>query len=147
MQYSRREALVGAGAVFISVSCAPVFAQGAVKGIIDQFAAGKTPQQGKVELEIPFTADNPNAVPVGLKVDSPMTEASYCREVALIAEGNPRPLVCRFSFTPGLSVPQLSTRIRLAETQHVTLLAKMNDGSVFITRKEITVTAGGCGGI
>ncbi len=144
MDFTRRETLIGAFA--ICVVSAPLFAQGAVKAIIDEFAAGNAPQQGKIELEIPFTADNPNAVPVGIKIDSPMTSQSYCREVALIAEGNPRPLVSRFSFEPGLSVPQLSTRIRLADTQHVTLLAKMNDGSVFIARKEVTVTAGGCGG-
>ncbi len=147
MDFTRRDALIGAGAILISVSSAPVLAQGAVKGIIDQFAEGKTPQQGKLDLDVPFTADNPNAVPVGVRVDSPMTAQSYCREVVLIAESNPRPLICRFAFAPGLSVPQLSTRIRLAETQHVTLLAKMNDGSVFIARKEVTVTSGGCGGI
>ncbi len=146
MDVTRRETLIGAGAFLISVAAAPVFAQGAVKGIIEEFAAGKTPQQGKLELDVPFTADNPNSVPIGIKVDSPMTADSFCREVALIAEGNPRPLACRFTFVPGLSVPQVSLRLRLAETQHVTLLAKMNDGSVFIARKEVTVTAGGCGG-
>ncbi len=146
MNLSRRAALAGAGAFAISVAAAPVFAQSPVKGIIDEFAAGNTPLQGRADLDIPFTADNPNAVPVGIKIDSPMTAQSYCREVILIAEGNPRPLVCRFTFEPGLAVPQFSTRIRLAETQHVTLLAKMNDGSVFISRKEVTVTAGGCGG-
>lgn len=147
MHVTRRDALVGAGAILLSVAAAPVLAQGAVKSIVDQFAEGKTPQQGKLEFDVPFTADNPNAVPIGIRVDSPMTAASYCREVLLIAEGNPRPLVCRFAFTPGFSVPQLSTRVRLAETQHVTLLAKMSDGAVFIARKEVTVTAGGCGGI
>lgn len=146
MHLTRREALIGGGVFVVSLAGAPVLAQGAVKSIIDEFAAGKTPQQGRLELELPFTADNPNAVPVTIKIDSPMTAESYCREVMLIAEGNPRPLVCRFAFTPGLAVPQVATRIRLADTQHVTLLAKMNDGSVFISRKQITVTAGGCGG-
>lgn len=146
MHLTRRETLIGAGAFAIGIAAAPLRAQGAVKGIIDEFAAGKTPQQGRLDLDVPFTADNPNAVPVTIKIDSPMTAESYCREVILIAEGNPRPLVCRFTFTPGLSVPQVATRIRLADTQHVTLLARMNDGSVFIARKQVTVTAGGCGG-
>jgi len=145
--FTRRETLIGAGAIALSVKTAPIFAQGAAaRGIIEQFAEGKTPQQGRLELDVPFNADNPNAVPIGIKIDSPMTEASHCREVVLIAEGNPRPLVCLFTFTPGFSVPHLATRIRLADTQHVTMLAKMNNGAVFIARKEITVTAGGCGG-
>lgn len=146
MHITRRETLIGAGAFALALASAPLHAQGAVRSIIDEFAAGKTPQPGKLEFDVPFTADNPNAVPVGIKVDSPMTAESYCREAVLVAEGNPRPLVCRFTFAPGLSVPQLSTRIRLADTQHLTLLAKMNDGSVFIARKQVTVTAGGCGG-
>ena len=37
-------------------------------------------------------------------------------------------------------------RIRLAATQDVIAVAKMNDGSVFMTSKQVKVTIGGCGG-
>jgi sulfur-oxidizing protein SoxY len=109
-----------------------------------EFLGGKTPARGKIEFEIPFTADNANSVPVGIRVDSPMTADNYCSEVLVIAEKNPRPKVCSFKFEPGLSVPHLSTRIRLAESQTVSVFAKMNDGSVFVARKAVTVTSGAC---
>jgi sulfur-oxidizing protein SoxY len=109
-----------------------------------EFLAGKTPVAGKIEFDIPFTADNANSVPIGIRVDSPMTADSYCSEVLVIADKNPRPKVCSFKFEPGLAVPQLSTRIRLAESQNVAVYAKMNNGSVFVARKAVTVTTGAC---
>jgi sulfur-oxidizing protein SoxY len=108
------------------------------------FLAGKTPASGRIEFDIPFTADNANSVPVGIRVDSPMTADNYCSEVLVLAEKNPRPKVCSFKFEPGLSVPHLSMRIRLAESQNVTVFAKMSDGSVFMSRKPVTVTTGAC---
>jgi sulfur-oxidizing protein SoxY len=119
-------------------------AEAQAKDAIAEFTGGKTPVAGKIELDIPFTADNANSVPVGIRVDSPMTAQNYCSEILVIAEKNPRPKVCSFKFEPGLSVPYLSTRIRLAESQNVTALAKMNDGSVFIAQKAVTVTTGAC---
>ncbi|MBY0530758.1 MAG: thiosulfate oxidation carrier protein SoxY [Xanthobacteraceae bacterium] len=114
------------------------------QGAAAEFLGGKIPASGKIEFDIPFTADNANSVPVGIRVDSPMTADNYCSEVLVIAEKNPRPKVCSFKFEPGLSVPHLSTRIRLAESQTVSVFAKMNDGSVFVARKAVTVTSGAC---
>ncbi len=112
--------------------------------VVSEFLSGKTAAQGRIELDIPFTADNANSVPVGIRVDSPMTADNYCSEILVVAEKNPRPKVCSFRFEPGLAVPYLSTRIRLAESQNVQVFAKMNDGSVFTTRKAVTVTTGAC---
>ena len=109
-----------------------------------EFLGGKTPANGRIEFDIPFTADNANSVPIGIRVDSPMTAENFCSEVLVIAEKNPRPKVCSFKFEPGLAVPHLSTRIRLAESQTVQVFAKMNDGSVFVARKAVTVTTGAC---
>ncbi len=114
------------------------------KDVIAEFTGGKTPAVGRIELDIPFTADNASSVPVGIRVDSPMTAENFCSEILIVAEKNPRPKVCSFKFEPGLAVPQFSTRIRLAESQNVQAFAKMNDGSVFVSRKSVTVTTGAC---
>jgi sulfur-oxidizing protein SoxY len=119
-------------------------AEAQAQDVISEFTGGKTPAAGKVDFDIPFTADNANSVPIGIKVDSPMTADNYCSEILVIAEKNPRPKVCSFKFEPGLAVPQFSTRIRLAESQNVQVFAKMNDGSVFVARKAVTVTTGAC---
>jgi sulfur-oxidizing protein SoxY len=64
----------------------------------------------------------------------------------VIADGNPRAAVVTFHFSPETGVAEANTRIRLAETQNVIALAKMNDGSVYKASQEVKVTIGGCGG-
>lgn len=150
LRFSRRTALrfaAGfAAALAMPAGIGRALARSGAKEAIAAFTNGRTPAAGRIELDLPFTADNANAVPVDIQVDSPMTADSYCEEVLLIAEKNPRPVVCTFRFSPGLVVPQVATRIRLGESQNVTVLAKMNDGSVFMASKAIVVTIGGCGG-
>lgn len=85
-------------------------------------------------------------MPVGVSVDSPMTADSFVESVLILADGNPNPAVATFHFTAMSGVAEAKTRIRLAKTQNVIAVAKMNDGSTFIDRKEVKVTIGGCGG-
>jgi sulfur-oxidizing protein SoxY len=51
-----------------------------------------------------------------------------------------------FHFTPLSGVAEANTRIRLATTQTITAVAKMNDGALFMATKQVKVTIGGCGG-
>jgi sulfur-oxidizing protein SoxY len=67
-------------------------------------------------------------------------------DVLIVADGNPRGGVATFHFTPASGVAEASTRIRLAETQNVTAIAKMNDGTLFMDTRAVKVTIGGCGG-
>jgi sulfur-oxidizing protein SoxY len=67
-------------------------------------------------------------------------------EVLVVADGNPRGGVARFRFSPATGVAEANTRIRLAATQNIVAVAKMNDGSLFTTAKQVKVTIGGCGG-
>jgi len=81
-----------------------------------------------------------------VSVESPMTEQSYVSDVLVVAEGNPRGGIATFHFSPASGVAEVNTRIRLAETENVIAIAKMNDGTVFKTSKQVKVTIGGCGG-
>lgn len=38
------------------------------------------------------------------------------------------------------------TRMRLAKTQDIIAIAKMSDGSVYMSQRTVKVTIGGCGG-
>jgi len=147
---NRREALtIGAGAM---VAATGGFADIAFadKKMADEaiakFAGGKTPVAGKVKLELPEIAENGNTVPMMVSVDSPMTAQSHVTELLVLADGNPAPAVVKFHFSPASGVAEASTRIRLAQTQDIIALAKMNDGSVFMASKQVKVTIGGCGG-
>ena len=75
-----------------------------------------------------------------------MTEQSHVTDVLVVAEGNPRGGVVTFHFSPASGVAEANTRIRLAETQNISAVAKMNDGSFFMASKPVKVTIGGCGG-
>lgn len=114
--------------------------------LMKKFAGGKEPVKGRVKLDLPQIAENGNTVPMTVSIDSPMTEQSYVKEVMVLADGNPRAGVVTFHFTPESGVAEANTRIRLAETQNVIALAKMNDGSVYTASQEVKVTIGGCGG-
>ncbi|MBN9672570.1 thiosulfate oxidation carrier protein SoxY [Roseibium aggregatum] len=113
---------------------------------IKAFTGGAEPAAGTVSLDTPEIAENGNTVPVGVSVDSPMTADSFVESVLILADGNPSPAVATFHFTAMSGVAEAKTRIRLAKTQNVIAVAKMNDGSTYIDRKEVKVTIGGCGG-
>lgn len=114
--------------------------------LIKKFTGGKEPAKGMVKLDLPEIAENGNTVPITVSVESPMTEQSHVSEVLVLADANPRAGVVTFRFGPASGVAEANTRIRLAETQNVVVLAKMNDGSVHMASQEVKVTIGGCGG-
>jgi sulfur-oxidizing protein SoxY len=114
--------------------------------LIKKFTGGKNPTAGRVKLDLPEIAENGNTVPMTVAVESPMTEQSYVSDVLIVADGNPRGGVVTFHFSPASGVAEANTRIRLAGTQNVIAVAKMNDGSFFTSSKQVKVTIGGCGG-
>ena len=75
-----------------------------------------------------------------------MTDDNYVQSVLILADGNPEPGVATFNFSPLSGEASATTRIRLAKTQNVVAVAKMSDGSVFMDKKLVKVTIGGCGG-
>ena len=85
-------------------------------------------------------------MPLSVAVDSPMTAESHVTDVLLVADGNPRPGIATFRFTPMSGRAEAATRIRLAATQNVIVIAKMSDGTLYADQKEVKVTIGGCGG-
>lgn len=99
-----------------------------------------------IRLDLPQIAENGNTVPLGVSIDSPMTEDSYVKDVHVFADGNPRPDVISFHFTPKSGLAEASTRMRLAQTQNIVAVAEMSDGKVYMTQAEVKVTIGGCGG-
>ena len=144
--FNRREALALAAASMVALGAPQAFAKNDADEAIKKFTGGKTPAQGKVNLDLPEIAENGNTVPMTVTVDSPMTEQSHVTDVLIVANENPRSGVATFHFSPTSGVAEANTRIRLSATQDVIAVAKMNDGSVFMGSKQVMVTVGGCGG-
>jgi sulfur-oxidizing protein SoxY len=143
---NRREALMaGAGAVGLAWAGG---AAGAANDYADQiamFTGGKAPVEGRVRLDLPELAENGNTVPMSVAVDGPFAGDTHVQEILVVAPMNPNARVIRFRFST-MSVPEASTRIRLAETQNVIAVAKLSDGTFYSTTRSIKVTIGGCGG-
>lgn len=103
---------------------------------------GATPiQTGKVKLDLPVLVENGNAVSMTIHVDAP---AGSVRALHVFADGNPLPDVLRLRFGPASGAPRIATRIRLADSQTVTALTELADGSFWQDRVELLVTLAAC---
>jgi len=149
-QLSRRDALAlgasGAALTFVGLSAR---ASAAAKEAADQiasFTGGKTAEKGRIAIELPEIAENGNTVPLSVSVDAPMTADNYVSEILIVADGNPNPGVATFHFSPLSGKAEASTRIRLAATQNIIVVAKTSKGEFFTNQKLVKVTIGGCGG-
>lgn len=119
---------------------------GAVKKAMMSRIGEKSPKSGRVTLELPQIAENGNTVPIAVEVQSPMTSKDYVKAVHVYAEGNPNPEVATFRFTPESGKARVSTRMRMIKSQNIVAVAEMSDGSVYMGKKAVKVTIGGCGG-
>ena len=147
---SRRAALaLGAASAAFTVLGTGGSALAAPKDAADdiaKFTGGKAAEQGKISIELPEIAENGNTVPIAVSVESPMTEADHVTDVLVVADGNPRPGVATYHFTALSGKAEASTRIRLATTQNIVVVAKTSTGKIYTAQKLVKVTIGGCGG-
>ena len=148
MTVSRRQFVVmSLGATAVAAAGLPAHASSdEAKALIDAFTGGLEPQAGHITLTLPEVAENGNTVPVSIAVDSAMEGDDFVESVLIVADGNPRPDVAKFHFSALSAAAAASTRIRLAQSQTLTAVAKMKDGSFHSDSREVTVTVGGCTG-
>jgi sulfur-oxidizing protein SoxY len=99
---------------------------------------------GKVKLDIPPLVENGNTVPMTVSVASPMTENDYVKSIHVFNEKNPQPNIGNFHLGPQAGRAQVSTRIRLADSQKVTAIAQLSDGSFWSSSVDVVVTLAAC---
>src|SRR5262249_58024335 len=97
----RRTALGAIAVALVSrqALATPESARDWLAGLDPKLAKG-TPQAGKVTLKAPEIAENGNAVPITVSVESDMTEKSYVKAIYIAADGNPAPGVAVYEFPP-----------------------------------------------
>ena len=101
-------------------------------------------QPGKVKLEIPPLVENGNTVPMSVSVASPMTTHDYVKSIHVFNEKNPQPNIGNFYLGPRAGRAQISTRIRLADSQKIVAIARLSDGSFWSASTEVVVTLAAC---
>lgn len=99
---------------------------------------------GKVKLDIPPLVENGNTVPMTVSVTSPMTSNDYVKSIHVFNEKNPQPNVGNFYLGPRAGRAQVSTRIRLADSQKIVAIAQLSDGSFWQTSIDVVVTLAAC---
>lgn len=111
-----------------------------IRPLVQKLTGGARPVEGGIEVELPQIAENGNSVPLHVR----LPEGEAVKAIHLIAERNPRPLVGSFFLGPGAARAELTTRIRLAGTQKLTVLAALADGRFRIAQREVLVTSAAC---
>jgi sulfur-oxidizing protein SoxY len=99
---------------------------------------------GKVKLEVPPLVENGNTVPLTVSVASPMTESDHVKSIHVFNEKNPQPNVGNFYLNARSGRAQVSTRIRLADSQKIVAIAKLSDGSFWSASADVVVTLAAC---
>lgn len=106
---------------------------------------GATPVADKIAVDLPELADNGNFVPITISVDSPMTDADHVKAMHIVSTANPVAHVATFHLSPINAIARVQSRMRLAKTQDVIVLAELSTGEMLISTTMVKVTIGGCG--
>jgi sulfur-oxidizing protein SoxY len=99
---------------------------------------------GKVRLDLPPLVENGNTVAMNVSVQSPMTAKDYVKAIHVVTEKNPQPNVISAKLGPRAGKAEISTRIRLADTQTVIAICEMSDGSFWSEKVDVIITLGAC---
>lgn len=110
-----------------------------LKDALDALGAGSPINSNDIVMTAPEIAENGAVVPIGAVSKIPGTES-----IAILIAKNPTALAASFDIPAGTE-PAVSTRVKMAETSEVHVLVKAQ-GKYYMTKKEIKVTIGGCGG-
>ncbi len=97
-------------------------------------------ESADIVLTAPDIAENGAVVPfVGA------TTLAGVKKMMFLVEKNPSVLIAQFNVTDSVE-PNFSIRSKMGETSNVYAVAVMADGKTLFAKKEVKVTAGGCGG-
>jgi sulfur-oxidizing protein SoxY len=118
----------------------PAMLNSAIRNVVGE--AGL--RTGRVKLDIPPLVENGNTVPMTVSVTSPMSADDYVRSIHVFNEKNPQPYIGNFHLGPYSGRAQVSTRIRLADSQKVVAIAQMSDGSFWSASIDVVVTLAAC---
>ena len=129
------------------VSLRPLGATPAMLASAIRNVVGEAPvRTGKVKLDIPPLVENGNVVPMTVSVAGAMTADDHVRSIHVFNEKNPQPNIGNFYLGPYAGRAQVSTRIRLADSQKVGAIAHLSAGSFWSASADIVVTRAACDG-
>jgi sulfur-oxidizing protein SoxY len=111
---------------------------------IRNVTGGAAVKTGNVKLDVPPLVENGNTVPLTVSVANPMAPEDHVRSIHVFNEKNPQPNIANFYLGPRSGRAQVSTRIRLADSQKIVAIAKLSDGSFWSASVDVVVTLAAC---
>ena len=112
----------------------------AIRNVVGEAAV----RTGKVKLDVPPLVENGNTVPMTVSVANPMTANDYVKSIHVFNEKNPQANVGNFHLGPHAGRAQISTRIRLADSQKIVAIARLSDDSFWSVTADVVVTLAAC---
>ena len=147
MAGSRRQFLIdslGVGLVALLPAtpgeATPAMLEEAIRAVVGEAALNK----GRVRLDVPPLVENGNTVSLVVAVDSAMTATDYVKTIHVFNERNPQPYVMAVHLGPRAGTARIATRIRLADSQTLTAIVEMSDGTFWSTSADVVVTLAAC---
>ena len=147
---TRRRFLVSAGSAAV-LGAAPIMTlrpaeatPAMLASAIRDVVGAAVVRTGKVKLDVPPLVENGNTVPLTVSVASPMTADDHVKSIHVFNEKNPQPNVGNFYLGERAGRAQISTRIRLADSQKIVAIAKLSDGSFWSASVDVVVTLAAC---
>lgn len=142
---TRREFLAAAaGAAFVLVVRPAQATPAAMALAIRNVVGDAEVRPGRIKLDLPPLVENGNSVAMTVAVDSPMTANDYVKSIHVFTEKNPQPNVIGVQLGPRAGRASISTRIRLADTQTVTAICQMSDGTFWSHSVQVIITLSAC---
>ncbi|WP_448042140.1 SoxY-related AACIE arm protein [Bradyrhizobium liaoningense] len=150
MPTTRRQFLSLAGGVTVAgtipivtlrpLEATPAMLNAAIRNVLGEAQI----RSGRVKLDIPPLVENGNTVPMTVSVASPMTADDHVKSIHVFNEKNPQPNIGNFYLSPSSGRAQVSTRIRLADTQKVVAIARLSDDTFWQVAADVVVTLAAC---
>lgn len=109
------------------------------KALIELFGTKDISESAAIKIGMADLAENGAVVPIKINADF-----DDLHSITILATNNPIPLIAVFELSPQVQ-PFVATRIRLAEDCEVYAVVETQRG-LFMARKSVAVTEGGCGG-
>src|SRR5712675_2757904 len=122
------------------VEATPAMLATAIRNVVGEAVV----RTGKVKLDVPPLVENGNTVPMTVSVSSPMTPDDYVKSIHVFNEKNPQPNIGNFHLGPRAGRAQVSTRIRLADSQKVVAIARLSDDTFWSATVDVVVTLAAC---
>lgn len=143
---TRREALAGAVALAAGpllgtpVRAAPEDMEREIKQLIGSASV----RVGRVKVEMPDLTENGNSTSLSVTVESPMTAANHVKAIHIFSEKNPVAYIARLGIGPRAGRAKVATSIRVADSQRITAIAEMSDGTFWSGTAQTEVTTPAC---